>query len=398
LRGDRRLAIVLALGLAACDEPGQAEAGPVGPPLVVTRGSLAQTVLVTGELEAAKSVDLVTPRTDNWNIAIRWLADDGKVVAEGDKVVEFDNSAILETIAEHELTMITAGIELTSKRAEHAVDIADKRFAVEQKQIELDKAELDASVPVELVSRREHRDAQLALARAKTALATAQGELAAAEKGAKLEDEVKRIEYEKAERQYETAVEQVDALTLTASRAGVAVVGMHPWEGRKFQIGDNAWPGVAVAQLPDLSQMLVKATLSDVDEGTVKAGMRATCYVDAYAERPFAAKVLSVNPVARETSQQSARRFFFVTVQLEETDPDVMRPGLSVKVEVHAAERDDLLLVPRGALDLSQDPPRVTRTDGTQLDIEIGECNAQACEVLAGLSEGDELARRGGPA
>jgi multidrug efflux pump subunit AcrA (membrane-fusion protein) len=382
--------VLLAVG---CDAAGLSGPASNGPTFEVTRGPLSQTMLLTGELEAANSVELVTPRTDNWNLAIRWMSDEGSVVAEGDKVVEFDNSAIMEKIADHELAMVTAGIELASARAEQAVTVAEKRFEVDQKQTELDKAELDATVPVELLSRREHRDSELALRRAKVALSTAEDDLRAATKGGDVDEEVKRIAYVKAERQYETSVEQIDALTLTAPRAGVVEVSAHPWEGRDFQVGDNAWPGMAVAKLPDLDKMLVKATLSDVDEGRVRVGMSATCYVDAYVDRPFAAKVISVNPVARETSQQATRRFFFATLELEETDADIMRPGLSVKVEIHASTREDLLLVPRAALDLSADVPRAARAEGESLEVDVGECNAQVCEVLSGLAEGDRLRR-----
>ena len=70
----------------------------VGSPLVVTRGALEERLLLTGELEADRSEELVAPRTEGWGVAIRWLAEDGAPVRQGDPVVELDNTAVLETI------------------------------------------------------------------------------------------------------------------------------------------------------------------------------------------------------------------------------------------------------------------------------------------------------------
>ena len=35
----------------------------------------------------------------------------------------------------------------------------------------------------------------------------------------------------------------------SAPRAGMVLIGDHPWEGRKMRVGDNVWVGMAVASL-----------------------------------------------------------------------------------------------------------------------------------------------------
>lgn len=388
--------LVLVLALAGCDS------SPSAPPpvpaaeegLVVTRGALQEHVLLTGELEAAQSDDLLVPKTEGWGISIRWLIEDGAPVHKGDKVVELDNTAVLEKINDYDLAVTEASIELTNQKATSEVELADKRFEVHSQQTALAKAKLDASVSPELVSRREYQQFQLAVRTAKTALATAKDDLKAAQEAARLQEQVKRIALQKARRKYESAVEQIKALALTAPRDGVAVVGTHPWEGRKWQLGDTVWPGLTVAKLPDLSSMIVEAEVSDVDDGRVRPGMKATCVVDAYPDRPIEGTVLTVSPVAREPEHQSQRRFFSVVVELPPTDIENLRPGLSVKVDVRVAEHADVLLVPRVALDLSVEPPRAWRSSGEAVEVELGACDAQRCEVLAGLDEGTSLARR----
>lgn len=391
------LCVGLVALVSACDDPALVtDATGPATTLVVKRGSLDEVIILTGELEAESSIELSSPRTDVWELAVRWLAEDGDEVGAGDRLVEFDNTAILDKISDYELAVVQAGNELASQRATTATTVEEKRFAVEQQRIEVAKARLDAQTPAEVVSRFEHQNFQVALDRAQVAFGAAEDEFEAARSGGTLDEEVKRIAYDKAVRQLESAETQLDALTLSAPTDGVMLVAEHPWEGRKFQVGDTVWPGLTIAKLPDLSKMVVEAVLSDVDDGRVHAGMRVTCTVDAFAERRIDGVIKAVSPVAREPDRSSARRFFSVVVELDETDPEIMRPGLSVKVEVFGNRADDVLLAPRAGLDLSGETPLARLADGTDAPVELGPCNAQACAVTSGLSEGDALRPAGG--
>ena len=84
------------VALVACKPPDAATQTDTSAPrreLTVARGEIVERVLLTGQLRAANSVDLIVPKTDQWNLTIRWMAEDGASVKAGDKVLEFDNSA-----------------------------------------------------------------------------------------------------------------------------------------------------------------------------------------------------------------------------------------------------------------------------------------------------------------
>lgn len=402
MRPDRRsfrraTPLVLLLAVHACDPALQTstmdpEVGRA--PLVVTRGALEERLVLTGEVDAAKSVELSVPRTDEWNLSIRWLAEDGTLVKKGDRVVEFDNSAVVDRISELELSLIEAAIELDTQQATNAVESEDKRFAVETQKTAVAKAKLDAEIPAELVSRRDSQQFALELARAKVALATAESDLKSVLDGGKYAEEVKRIATDKALRALESVEQQLGALAVVAPQDGVVLIADQPWEGRKFQVGDNVWPGLTVAKLPDLSEMVIEAKLSDVDDGRVQPGMRVSCTVDAFPDRPLAGFIASVSPVAHESGQQSLRRFFAVKIELEEADPEVLRPGLSVKVEVITRHEDDVLVAPRAALDSSADKVLAHLQDGREVEVAVDFCTGQACVLLSGLDEGDVLRAR----
>ena len=385
--------LLVTLALAACTS---AEATPpfaaLGPaPLVVERGALEQHLVLTGEVDAAMSIQLQAPRTEDWQLTIRWLAEDGTQVKAGDRLVEFDNVAVVDRIRELDLQAAEAALAIDEQSAKNDVAIADKAFEVLKHEAAIAKAQIDAKVPVELVSRRESQNFGLALSRAEVAFTTAKGDLRAAQKGGQLETEVKRIAYGKAERELQGTTAQLEGLSLTAPRDGLALVGDHPWEGRKLQVGDMAWPGMTVAKLPDFSEMLVRAKLSDVDDGRVQPGMKAACVVDAAPDAPLSGFIASVNPVAQESGQQTTRRFFSVVVELEAANVEVLRPGLSVQVDVTTRSEDDAIVAPRAGLDLASDPPRARMGDGRDVEITVDFCDAHRCAITAGLAEGDVL-------
>lgn len=396
-RGTGYLALAM---LCACD-PMRAVGGEpelAVPTVVVGRGSVTQSLLLSGELEAENAVELLTPRTDNWQIAIKWMAEDGSAVKKGEPVVEFDNSSVVEKLSDFEVKVVEAGVDLETQQAETSVQIAEKEFDVESQKTAVAKAKLDVSIPEALVSRREFHDSRLALERSEVALTTSKRDLESLRDGGRFDEQVKRVAYEKALRAYKAAGEELDALQLLAPRDGIVLIGKHPWEGRKLQLGDNVWPGLTVAELPDLSKTLVRATLSDVDDGRVKPGMKVTCVVDAFPDVALAGFVRSVSPVAQSPGNKSTRQGFTVIVQLDDVLSEQMRPGLSVKVDVPSVVVDDAVLVPRAALDLGSEPATAMLEDGTSVDVSVGACDAQRCVVESGLAEGDVVRMPGGAA
>jgi len=385
-------AVLLGLGPMGCTRIDASRLWSSGrTPLVVTRGTLEQRLQLTGELDAAWSILFDVPATTEWNLSIRWLVEDGTSVHAGDRIVEFDNTAVVERIRESELAAIEAELALLEQQAKHAADLEDRRFEVSRQLTAVAKTRLDAELPSNLLSRREARNFAIALVRAEAALATATSELEAITTAGKLEEQVKRIVLGKFERACEGAEQQLRILALTAPRDGIAIIGEHPWEGRKFQMGDNAWPGMTVAKLPDPAKMIVRAKLSDLDEGRVSPGMPVSCIVDAFPERPIAGHIVMVSPVAQASEESSKRRFFAVDIELDEAVPAALQPGLSVRVDVVTHRAEDLLLAPRRALDLSVEPARARLANGRELELELGFCDAQRCAVSGGLTEGDRL-------
>ncbi|HKI06715.1 MAG TPA: efflux RND transporter periplasmic adaptor subunit [Thermoanaerobaculia bacterium] len=390
------LGLALLAPLAGCSETGaRADAGQ-SEELSAHRGPFRQRVLLTGELAAERGDPLVVPRTDAFQLQIRWMAEDGARVKAGDPVVSFDNSQFASDLEEKRLSASNAGSELERAEAESKTTRAEKEFNVQKARSEVEKARIAAAVPKDLLSLRDYQERQLALKRAESGLAKAEEELAAQKKENSTEIEIQGISLEKSRRQIRTAEEAIEALTVHAPRDGMVLVGKHPWERRKLVVGDTVWVGMTVATLPDLSSMIVQANLSDVDDGRIVPGLEVICTLDAYPAEPYRGQVVEISPVARESQRSPLLRHFPVRIALQKSDARRMRPGMSVRVEVLGIEMKDVLLVPRSALDLSGGKPRVLLAGGGAAEVRLGPCGALECVVEEGVQAGTRLRSRDG--
>lgn len=359
-------------------------------PLVVQRGDLQERLLVTGELVAQRSEPLDVPRTREFQLTIRWLAEDGTPVQAGQPVVEFDNSSFASDLEEKKLGAFQAANELSRMRSEGASTEAEKAFAVEEKKTALTKAKTAAAVPRDLLTLRDWQERQSDLRRAEVELEKAEKDLAAYRQAHVADVEVKHLEIDRSQREIQEAERAIDVLTVRAPQDGIVLAGEHPWEGRKFQEGDSVYPGMTVASLPDLRSMRVEASLPDVDDGRVTAGMRVQCYLDAFPSLVFPGRVVEISPVAQEANGNSLRRYFAMKVDLDRLDLRRMRPGMSVRVEVRGRQVKDALLVPRAALDLSANPVRALLAAGGTAPVRLRLCAAETCAV-EGIAAGTRL-------
>jgi multidrug efflux pump subunit AcrA (membrane-fusion protein) len=381
------------LGHGAGSPPAPEDGLPRKRTATVERRVVEDVFLLSGETRAVRSLDIAAPRTASWQMMqIKWLAEDGAEVEAGDPLIEFDNTRVVQRIEEIRLRQTQAEIALASREKTLAAEAEKKRVAVELAEIEVRKARLDAEVPVELRSRREWHQKQTDLHEREAALSKARQDLTTFGETSQGEMENLRLALEKASRQLAQAEGELDLLSVRATQPGIFIVAPHPqrWlETRKLQVGDTVFPGVTVASIPDMAEMEVEAFLPAVDEGRVASGQPARCVLDTYPNEVFAGRVVEVTAVALDERDRSG---FPVRVTLERSDPHVMRPGMSVRVEVIRHRYENVLAVPRGAVVWSEGHARVRRPGGSATDARLAACTPTDCVVESGIEEGDSVA------
>lgn len=359
--------------------------------LRVYRGTLVQRHLLTGAIEAIEGAKIKVPRTRENRLQIQWLAPDGSMVKQGDTVLEFDNSSFTANLDQQRSALQRSQRTMLQTRAQGEARLHEAEAAVERARIALAKAEIDASVPESIHSRYEHRTLQLAATKARAAHEKAVADLRSTSTAVVSENRVSEEQYRKVRREFTVAEEAVDAVVLRAPRDGIIVVEEHPWEDRKYQVGDTMFTGRTVLGIPNLDRLRVRATLSDVDDGRLDPGMAARCTPDIEPDLHLEGRIVEITPIAREQRVFSDRRGYDVTIEIGSDFGQVLLvPGMSVLVEVEE-RAEESLLIPRLAVDLDSEPPRALRRNGSWEEIEIGACSAQDCILVDGLPEGAKL-------
>jgi multidrug efflux pump subunit AcrA (membrane-fusion protein) len=383
------LAFFAACGVGSAPEFAADEAAK----LEVTRGEFKDQLLLSGELRASDSVSINSP-PEGWGLSIRWLAEDGATVKKGDKVLEMDTTAIVSQLDAADAAYIKAASELAQQQNNASINLADKKHLLRQAEIALEKAQLNADVPADAYPRRVYEDMQLALKRAQSAHTTAAEAARSEKKISAFAVEQARIALAKARREIEGLDEKIKDYIISAPKDGILIRARNWREGRGYEVGDKTWPGQPILEMPNLSVMVVKARLSDVDDGRVHVGMATRATLDAFPDRVFSGHVTSISPVANAPTYQSLRRAFEVEIELDETDPAIMRPGMSVQVELADQTLPDVLLAPRAGLLFEGDAVFALFPGGHRQAVTVSRCSALVCVVDSGLKENTLLQSR----
>jgi HlyD family secretion protein len=382
--------IILATAAMGC-APSAPASDATADDLVSRLGRLESVHLLTGTLRAVQSEVITVPRTQQRRVTIQWLVEDGAEVSEGDLLVEFDNTLFTTNLEEKETAVISARRSLDQALAQADAGLIESEIALRQARINLQKAELDSRVPTGLRSEYEDQQATLALERARSALAKAEADQQAAVAAGTAETAIARENLATAEKELDEAEASIEKLRINAPDDGLALVSVHPWEGRRHQVGDTLWMGLPVVEMPILDRMRVEAFLSDVDDGLVSVGDPVRCVLDATPEREFFGTIDSISSAARTLRFDSLRRFFEVSIVLHEADPDVMRPGMSVRVEVPLTFGEEAVIVPRATVVHDGEIPGVRLAGGTIRTVTLGPCSVRECAIENGLEAGIRL-------
>jgi HlyD family secretion protein len=221
--------------------------------------------------------------------------------------------------------------------------------------------------------------------------------------------DLKRVIYEQAENAWRTAEDQLQLVQRSGVTAGDSTGGTAQWaritapatgviigrgveEGETVVGGTSAFGGgTELFTMADLSTLLVKAAINEVDIGKVKRGDLVALTVDAFPGDTAQGVVRLVPPAAR--LQERVRVF---DVEIEVTGgARVLRPGMTANVRISGPVRAETLRVPVEAVLLKEGKPVVYKLSGSgpqPVPVTLGLSDLSYVEVLSGLAAGDSIA------
>jgi len=317
---------------------------------IVTRGDFVRDLQLTGELEATQSIAVKSPETSLWQLRITYMAEEGSFVEKGQPILDFDNSSLAAQHRELETQILDARTQIVAKKAELASALKDLEIELAEKEYENDRTRVEASVDPEVMSAKEYSERTLAWEKAQTSLKETLDRMDLTKDRGKAEVDVLEINLAKLEGDLQKAADHLDLLSIKAPADGLIVYERRQGTTLRFQEGDSCWPGQNVMQLPDLNEMKVVFSVSEVDAPLLSEEMPVEVSLDAFPGRRLMGKIANIPSMAVRREDDSKLRIFKVTAMLEETWVGEMKPGMSVRGRIELDRKSGAPVVARNAV------------------------------------------------
>ena len=302
-----------------------------------------------GELKAGRSAELYAPVVPNLRIA--WLAPPGEAVRRGDPVIKFDSSSAQQQLVQKEAALRQALATLAQAVAQEREtaqqdqsDLADAKARVEVARLEASKAEI--------VSRIQGEENRIDLGVAEQSLKVEEATVA-------LHATAGKSRIASLTRQVQTAQADVDItkrrlaqMVIPAPLVGFVVIepNFNQWPNtRPFREGDNVFAGMNLAEMPDLSTLMMDAKVEEIDRGRVAAGDGVRIHIDALPELDMPAKLDQISPMAELGIEMPPTRSFRAYATLPHPDRR-LRPGMNGGMDIVINRIPNAISIPSKAL------------------------------------------------
>ena len=359
-------------------------------------GDFVIDVATTGELEAKNSVNITGPnglrRAQIWQIKIDDIVDEGTVVAKGDYIARMDQTELMDKIQQARNDLQQSDSKYTQMKLDTALELREARdelinlkYEIETKEIVVEQSEYEPPA-TQTLAKIEFQKAKRTLNQAQEAYslkskkAVAQMQEAAASRN----DDLNKVSF------LETLLSE---FTVTAPEDGM-VIYARTWNGTKKGVGSTiqTW-NPTVATLPDLSTMVSKTYINEVDIRIVAEGQEVLIGLDAFPNKKLTGKVVEVANIG-EQKPNSDSKVFQVNIEINESDT-TLRPGMTTSNTIVAEVIPDAIFVPLECLHSQGDTlTYILKIDGLSYikqEVRVGKSNTDHAIILEGIKEGDLL-------
>jgi HlyD family secretion protein len=364
---------------------------------VVARADMPDTILITGELQAARSREIRVPRIrSGFASAVTYLPLEGTKVKQGDRILEFDASTLLTQKTEYERQLDEANLKIKKTEADLNSQRMDLLIALDQAEMSVKVAKLYANIPKDLLPGNTYQKYQLDMEKAVLARDKAKEQLANLDNSWQAQMALVELAKAQAELNLKRNDADIAALQIDAPQDGIVIYGDNWANNRKIQIGDTLFPGMPAVTLPDLSSLQVVGFVYDTELRSLAPGMRCELYLDAVPGRSWRGTIQSLTSVASRKSFASQHKVFRAIVQPDSVDTDVMKPGMTVRMEVPVSVVSDTVAIPREylGLDVAGKYFVLKGTDRKTASVQsvtVGAYSDRLIQIVSGLEAGDRI-------
>jgi multidrug efflux pump subunit AcrA (membrane-fusion protein) len=373
----------------------------------VKKGLFEITVANSGDLQAEKSIDIKGPEIKASNsrgrggpgghggdfhaspFKITDIVAEGTVVKEGDYIAqldrtEYDNS--LKTANENlntlranlEMAILDTAVSLTGLRDA----IKNQGIAVEEAGIALAESKYEPPATI--------RQAEIKLNKQQRALEQAHKNYSLKKAQALANIAQKKRLYTDGQELVKNLEEFLAKFTITAPAPGM-VIYKEEFNGTKRKAGSTVNPfDRTVATLPDLTSMISKTYVSEIEVNKVRTGQKVNITIDAIPGKAWTGTVTNVANIGEQLENSDAK-MFEVLIKVDGINPE-LRPDMTTYNKIVISSYADAVYVPADCVFTGADSiPFVYKRNKTRQIVVLGEMNEKNIIVKEGLEPGTSV-------
>lgn len=359
------------------------------------RGQFDIVVTTTGELQAKKSADIFGPNFTQsrgiraMDIKITDMVPEGTEVKNGDYVATLDRTSFDNSLKDELERLTTQETNLEMKILDTAVtlsnlrdNIKNLRFTVEEAAITLQQSKYEPPTTI--------RQAEISLDKASRSLDQAIRGYSLRVEQAK--SDMRTIKNNLAEQRQRVSDLQtvLSKFIITAPSDGM-IIYKRDRMGTKRKVGSSINPfDNVVATLPDMTSMISKTYVNEIDVSKVKAGQQVEIVVDAFPEKAYTGMVTSVANIGEQLPNADAK-VFEVLIEVNESDP-ILRPSMTTGNKIITKTISDVTYIPLESVQAGPDSiPFVYMKNKTRQVVVLGESNENNVVIEQGLEPGTQI-------
>jgi HlyD family secretion protein len=366
----------------------------------VERKEFVDYLEIRGEVKALQSKTVVAPFGAG-DLQIVKLVTNGAKVKKGDVLVEFDATTTKQKLAQDQSALKSAEATIQQAKAAARLKEEQDQTDVMKAKYDAESARMDASKQ-EILSAIDGEEARLKLADAEQKQKEAEAKLKADRDSASADISSKEQKRQQAEHDIQRDEYGLQSLEMRSSLDGVVSL-MNNWRSAGgmgmptlFKNGDRAWPGQAIAELPDPSTLRIGARIEEAERGRLKLDQTATVRIGAVPDRNFEGTVDKISSTASMdfAGGWPIPRNFEVELSLKEKD-DRLSPGMTAEVRVAVDRVADGIVMPASAVfrKAGRTVAYVRRTTKfEEMPIEVARRSGDDVLIAKGLEPGAQVA------
>jgi multidrug resistance efflux pump len=360
----------------------------------VKKGNFEVTVAVSGELKAERSEDingpmeLRSPLLGYMQVKIQDLIPEGTIVDSGQYVATLDRTEASNKLKDIEDDIQRVESQYTKSQLDSSINLRSARdnllnlkYSIEERQLIVDQSKFEAPATI--------RQSQIELDKTKRNYEQAQQNYFLRVRQYEATMTEVSISLSQVKRRREAMLKLLQKFVIYAPKSGMLIY-WKDWDGTKRKVGSIISPWeLYVATLPDMSSMLSKTYVNEIDISKIKPGQKVKITLDAFPEKQLTGEVKTVANVGEQIPNTDAK-VFEVMIKVNESD-NVMRPAMTTSNTIQIAEYNNVLSLPLEAIHTEDSLTFVYTKKSYKQLVLLGQSNENGVIVEKGLQEGEQV-------